>query len=115
MTIALYMDQHVPRAITDGLRLRDVDVLTAYEDGTSEWDDPALLDRALTLVRALFTRDKDRLAEAKQRQQAQVTFYGLIYAHQLRASIGQCVRDLEVICKVREPHDLRDQVIYLPL
>ncbi len=34
MPIALYMDHHVPRAITLGLRLREVDVLTAYEDGT---------------------------------------------------------------------------------
>jgi hypothetical protein len=46
MAIALYMDHHVPRAITVGLRLRGVDVLTAYEDGANELDDPALLDRA---------------------------------------------------------------------
>lgn len=32
MTIALYMDVHVHRAITIGLRLRDVYVLTAQED-----------------------------------------------------------------------------------
>ena len=30
------MDQHVPLAITEGLRARGVDVLTCYEDGTSE-------------------------------------------------------------------------------
>lgn len=30
MAIALYMDHHAPRAITVGLRLRGVDVLTAY-------------------------------------------------------------------------------------
>ena len=59
MAIALYMDQHVPRAITVGLRLRGVDVLTAYEDGTSELADPALLDRASELGRVLFTRDDD--------------------------------------------------------
>jgi hypothetical protein len=29
------MDQHVPRAITVGLRLRSVDVLTAFEDSAS--------------------------------------------------------------------------------
>ncbi len=39
------MDHHVPRSIAVGLRLRGVDVITAYEDGTSEADDPALLDR----------------------------------------------------------------------
>jgi hypothetical protein len=31
MPIPLYMDQHVPRAITTRLRLRGVDVLTAFE------------------------------------------------------------------------------------
>lgn len=29
--IALYMDHHVPRAITEGLRLRGVDVITAHK------------------------------------------------------------------------------------
>jgi len=32
VALALYMDHHVPRAITVGLRLRQVDVLTANED-----------------------------------------------------------------------------------
>jgi hypothetical protein len=30
MALTLYMDQHVPKAITVGLRLRGVDVVTAY-------------------------------------------------------------------------------------
>jgi len=36
MTIALYMDHHVPRTITTGLRLRGIDVITAYEDNAHE-------------------------------------------------------------------------------
>jgi hypothetical protein len=32
------MDQHAPRAITIGLRLRGADVITAFEDGTSTID-----------------------------------------------------------------------------
>jgi len=32
MPLKLYMDHHVPRAITLGLRLRQVDVITAYCD-----------------------------------------------------------------------------------
>ena len=46
MAIARYMNQHVPRAITVGLRLRGVDVITAHEDGASATDHPELLDRA---------------------------------------------------------------------
>ncbi len=53
--IALYMNQHVPRAITLGLRLRGIDVLTAFEDNASTLDDPDLLDRATQLGRLLFT------------------------------------------------------------
>ena len=33
MSVRLYMDVHIPAAITEGLRLRGVDVLTAQEDG----------------------------------------------------------------------------------
>ena len=54
MPLAFYMDHHVPRAITLGLRLRGVGVLTAHEDGASELDDAALLDRASELGRVLF-------------------------------------------------------------
>ena len=43
------MDVHGPYAIATALRLRDVDVLTAQEDGARELEDAALLDRATTL------------------------------------------------------------------
>ncbi len=55
MSVKLYMDVHVRRAVTDGLRLRGVDVLTALEDGAAELEDPALLDRATELGRVLFS------------------------------------------------------------
>ena len=115
MPLALYMDHHVPNAITLGLRLREVDVLTAYEDRTSELNDAALLDRASELGRVLFTRDDDLLAEASQRQRREIIFQGIIYAHQLRVSVGRCVQDLEVIAKAGEPEDLRNAVVFLPL
>jgi hypothetical protein len=95
MPIAFYMDHHVPRAITLGLHLRGVDVLTAYEDGGSELDD-------------------DLLAEATRRQKAGIPFCGVIYAHQLRVSIGTCVRDLEIVGKAGEPEDLMNGILFLP-
>jgi hypothetical protein len=115
MPIAFYMDHHVPRAITLGLRLRGVVVLTAYEDGASELADVTLLDRAGELGRVLFTRDDDLLAEATQRQRVGIPFGGVIYAHQLRVSIGRCVQDLEIIAKAGKPEDLMNGVMFLPL
>ena len=46
------------------LRLRGADVLTAYEDGSAELEDPPLLHRTTELGRVLFTQDTDLLAVA---------------------------------------------------
>ena len=43
MAIALYFDVHVDHAIAGQLRLRQVDVLTAQEDGTERLTDERLL------------------------------------------------------------------------
>jgi len=115
MPIALYMDHHVPRAVTIGLRLRGVDVITALEDNADRLDDPQLLDRASVLRRVLFTQDDDLLIEAARRQRAGIYFHGLVYAHQLRVSIGTCVRDLEIVAKAGEPEDLVNHIRFLPL
>ena|ERR671933_1932385 len=63
----------------------------------------------------MFSQDEDFLAEAKRRQAEGLTFAGVIYAHQQRVSIGDCVRDLEIIAKVCDPEDLANRVQYLPL
>ena len=85
------------RAVIEALRERRVDVLTAQADGTTELLDPALLDRAAELRRVLFSQDEDLLAEAARRQRDDIPFAGVVYAHQLRVTIGQCVNDLELI------------------
>ncbi len=115
MAISLYMDHHVPRSITLELRLRGVDVMTAYEDGASKFSDSKLLDRATELNRILFTQDDDLLVEATKRQREGIAFSGVIYAHQLRISIGRCVHDLELIAKVGVSEDLFNRVEFLPI
>lgn len=115
MTVALYMDVHVHRAITNALRIRGVDVLTAQQDGFRQATDDRLLDRASELDRVLFSQDDDLLAEAKRRQVEGVQFAGVIYAHQMRITIGQCVQDLELIARLAEREELANRVEFLPL
>ncbi len=67
MSVKLYMDVHIKRAVTVGLRVRGVDFLTAQENGAAELEDPALLDRATELKRVLFSQDDDLLREANNR------------------------------------------------
>jgi predicted nuclease of predicted toxin-antitoxin system len=114
VTLRLYMDHHVPTAITEALRQRGVDVLTAEEDDTATLADDPLLDRATALGRFLFSQDRDLLVIAHRRQQAGPEFGGIIYGHQLGISISQAVRDLELAGKVLDPDDMRKRIDYLP-
>lgn len=114
MTVPLYMDHHVPAAITAGLRQRGVDVVTALEDGAAMFDDDALLARATSLGRALFSQDEDLLAIAHQWLQAGRGFAGVVYAHQMAISIGQAVRDRELLANALDPADMQNKVEYLP-
>src|SRR3954462_9836773 len=113
MSVKLYMDVHVRRAVTNGLRLRGIDVLTAQEDGARTLLDPKLLHRATELGRALFTQDEDLLNEASKRHRTGDFFGGLIYAHQENVTVSICIDDLELISKVYEPEDLFNRVEYL--
>jgi hypothetical protein len=115
VSIGLYMDVHVRRAITVSLRLRGVDVLTAQEDRSARLPDPELLDRATSLDRVLVSYDHHLLREAARRQEESRSFSGVIYAHQLRVSVGEAIRDLELLAKFTDPEDHVNRLEYLPL
>src|SRR5688500_12798985 len=97
-SLALYMDEHVPRPVTDGLRARGIDVLRVQDDGFMNIPDPEVLDHATELGRLLFSHDVDLLVEAAYRQQRGIPFEGLVYCRQLDLPIGQIIDDLELIC-----------------
>lgn len=115
MSVKFYMDEHVPFAITVGLRIREDDVLTAQEDHMEHQPDPALMDRALQLGRVVFTSDSDFLREGHRRQRESVSFSGVVFAHMASLSIGSIVTDLHLIAQCAEPEELANQVLYLPL
>ncbi|MDJ0597302.1 MAG: DUF5615 family PIN-like protein [Crocosphaera sp.] len=114
MTVGLYMDVHVPMAITEQLRRRGVDVLTAIEDEADTLKDDELLARALELRRVLFTQDIRFKALAEDWQRQGKAFAGLIFGHQLRGTIGQFVKDLDFIAQVSEPDEWMNIVEHLP-
>ena len=90
-------------------------MLSVQEDKRSGDPDPLVLARANELKRILFTRDDDFLAIANQLLQQETNFIGIIYAAQQLASIGTCVRDLEIIAKVSNLDDFTNHIQYLPL
>ncbi len=114
MTVRLYMDVHVPQAITEQLRRREVDVLTAIEDGVDTMLDRRLLERVHLFGRIIFTQDIGFRVMAQEWQRQNKPFFGLIFGHQLGGTIGQYVRDLELIAKSSEPEEWMNVVEFLP-
>jgi hypothetical protein len=74
LNVAFYFDEHIPRAVALGLRIRGVDVITAQDDDRRGIADSLLLDRATELRRPLFSHDRDLLIEAQRRQKAGIFF-----------------------------------------
>jgi len=101
--------------VTRGLRRLDLDVLTAYEDGSHGLDDPPLLDRAGALGRVLFSNDDDLLREAVRRQRSGEPFQGLIYVHQDRLTIGETIEELELVAQASRLEEFENRIVYLPL
>ncbi|MEM7697078.1 MAG: DUF5615 family PIN-like protein [Verrucomicrobiota bacterium] len=113
--IKFYFDVHVPFAVTRQLRLREIDVLTAQEDEAITLPDELLLARSTDLNRLLFTQDIRFKALAELWQKENRAFGGLVFAHQMRATIGQLVCDLELIAKVSTREEWNNMVEELPL
>ena len=113
--VRLYMDENVHGSITKEVRKRCVDAVTVQEDGYSGRDDPDVLQRAAFLGCVLFSQDEDLLAEATHRQRNGIEFAGVVFAPQAEVTIGQCVRDLELIAFAGIPEDFSNRVHYLPL
>ena len=114
MPVSLYMDVHVPQAITDQLRRRGVIAVTAIEDGHAEVDDAVLLERAHELGHLTFTQDIRFHVLAQDGQRENRPFSGLVFGHQLGATIGQYAHDLHLIATLSDPDEWVSVVERLP-
>lgn len=116
MAVRLYMDVHIAQAITEQLRQRGVDVLTAIEDCQERTPDDALLERCFSVLdRVIFTHDIRFRVLAEQWQQEPRPFAGLLFGAHLGGTIGRWVNDLEFIAKNSEHAEWCNQIAYLPL
>ena len=115
MPVAFYMDVHIPAAITEQLRRRGVEVITAIEDRANELPDHQLLQKATAAGRVIFSHDIRFRALAEEWQRKGKPFAGFAYGHVEGASIGQYVKDLELIAKASEPEEWLNTIVFLPL
>jgi hypothetical protein len=106
--IRFYTDEHVARAVVNGLRQRGVDVLTVPDAGTIGATDQEHLVRARCDAQVVFTQDNDFL-----RLHAEgIEHAGIVYAPQ-GTSIGALIRGLMLIRQVLDLGDMEGHVEFL--
>lgn len=108
MTIKYYMDVHVKRAVTEGLRRRGVEVLTAQEADMQLAEDIEHIEYARRGGWIIFTNDVDFL----RLHASGVEHGGVAYCHQ-QTSIGQMIQGLMLIFQVLETEKMKNRVEYI--
>ena len=106
--IRFYLDEHVPRAVANGLRLRGVDVVTVADAemlGSSDRDHMAW---ANAQGRVVFTQDDDFLKLHAE----SVEHAGIVYAPQGRA-VGEIVHGLLLVRQVLTADEMRGHLEFL--
>jgi len=112
--LAFLMDQQIHSAVTEGLRRRGINVLTAFEDGRSAADDDELLQRATALGRVFVSQDQDLLRITRQWRQAGRVFTGVAFGIQQDLDIGGTIEYLEMIAHIMSPEEMQNRVEYIP-
>jgi hypothetical protein len=112
--LAFLMDHQIHLAITEGLRRRGVDVLTAFEDGRAEAYDDELLQRATALSRIFVSQDQDLLRITREWQREGRGFAGVAFGIQEDLDIGGAIEYLELIAHVMSPDEMRNRVEFIP-
>ena len=106
--IKFYMDEHVAKAVTEGLRRRGVDLVTMQELGLHSANDRQHLERAVQEGRVVVTQDTDFL----RLHAAGVSHQGIVYASQ-QTPVPQMLRGLMLIHDVLSSEDMIRHVEFL--
>ena len=108
-SIAFYMDEHVPKAVVEGLRRRGVDVLTVPEADMMGASDENHLAFARQEQRVVFTQDEDFL----RLHAAGAAHAGLVYTHQQGASIGEIIYGLMLVYEIYDATEMTGHLEYI--
>jgi len=105
MKIRYHLDESVPSAIANGLRLRGSDVTTAKDAGLLEASDTAHIEFAHANQRVIFSFDDDFLSLAS----GGVEHSGIAYCHQWDRTIGQVVHGLVALWRDKTAEEMAVQ------
>jgi predicted nuclease of predicted toxin-antitoxin system len=107
--IRYHLDEHIHNAIADGLRRRDVDVITSAEVELLHATDEEQLAFAVQNGRVLVTRDRDFLRIVSDGR----SHAGIAIARQGRRVIGDTVLALAHLFRIRTAEEMANCIVFL--
>ena len=107
--VRYYMDQHIPSAVTEGLRRRGIDVLTAGEANRCGFPDPDQLASADREERTIVSFDPDfhvlhRIGQPHS---------GIAWCPATKYSIGELIQMLVLLHAVIPRDQMKNHLEYL--
>ncbi|MGB4070031.1 MAG: DUF5615 family PIN-like protein [Nitrospira sp.] len=106
--IRFYLDEHVPRAVVQGLRERGVDIKTVTEAGLLSAPDAVHMQQARAERRVIFTQDSDFL----RLHATGHPHCGIVYTPQ-GTSIGDAIHGLMLLYQVLDADEMEGHVEFL--
>lgn len=104
-----YLDEHIPKGVVEGLRRRDVDVLTVQEADRSGDSDEKQLAFAAREGRVLVTFDDDFL----RLDAAGIPHTGVVFSQTGRYTVGELIESLMLIANVIEPNEMKNHIEFV--
>jgi len=106
--IKIYADESVNVAIVEGLKRRGVEAFSPKDINKLGLTDEQQIEVATQNRAVIFTHDVDFLRIASQKEHP-----GIIYVHQQKLSVGECIRRLKTIVETKSPQEMRNRIIFL--
>ena len=111
--VRIYTDESVNVAITEGLKRRGVEAWSAKDAGKLGLTDEEQLQYATSEKASIFSHDDDFLKVAVRWIKEGKMHYGVIYAHRLDYSIGECMRKLKLVADILTQEDMINHIEFL--
>lgn len=90
------------------MKRRGVEAFSAKEIDTLGLTDEEQIEVATKKQAVIFTHDVDFLRIVIHKQHP-----GIIYVHQQKLTIGECIRRLKAIADTKSPEEMRNRIVFL--
>jgi len=102
------VDESVNVGVVEGLKRRGVEAFSAKDIDKLGLTDEEQIEVAIKKQAVVFTHDVDFLRIALHKQHS-----GIIYVHQQKLSVGECIRRLKAIAETKSAEEMRNRIIFL--